>query len=91
MHDHVGLGHQRLDRGPVQDIALPVLGLAPASGRRVERPAGHAQDAATRSSCSSARTTDVPISPVGPVTATVRAMISFPALAALGRQLPETW
>src|SRR4030095_9740643 len=45
MDDAAGLAHQRLDRGPVQDIALPVLGLAPAAGRRVERPAGHAQDA----------------------------------------------
>jgi hypothetical protein len=44
--DDVGLGDERVDRPPVEHVALPVLGLAQPERGRIERPARHAEDAA---------------------------------------------
>ncbi len=44
MDDHVGSGHQRVDRVAIQDVALVVLGLRPAVLGRIERTARHPDD-----------------------------------------------
>ena len=41
MGDDVHAGDQLLDRRPVKDVALAVLGLAPAQPARVKRPSRH--------------------------------------------------
>ena len=74
MDDDVGAVDERVDGRAVQHVALAVLGLAEPVGGRVERPARHPDDPLDVPLRSSARMNGLPISPVGPVTATVRPM-----------------
>ena len=89
MDDHVGFGDQRVDGCPIQDVAVLVRRLRPALRRRV-RPAGHPDDPAHGGSSSSAVTAEIPISPGGPVTATVSPIrLSFPKPDRINRGLIE--
>ena len=45
VYDDIGVRNQLVDSGPVQDVPLAVLGLAPAQFARIKRPPRHRQDA----------------------------------------------
>ena len=70
--DHVRAREERVERVAVEDVALPVLGALPAMLGGVERAPRHPDDALDLGLALEGATTDLPISPVGPVTATVR-------------------
>jgi hypothetical protein len=72
MDHHVGIGNQRVDGVTVEDVALPVFGFSRVAGSNGRRAMPMMRS--TSGCWSSASTAEVPISPVGPVTATVNAM-----------------
>ena len=89
MDDHVGFGDQRVDGCPIQDVAVLLRRLRPAVRRRVRRRA-IPTIRPTAGSSSSAVTAEIPISPVGPVTATVSPIrLSFPKPDRINRGLIE--
>jgi hypothetical protein len=79
-HDHEGEVHDDIrvarpearPRRRVEHVAAPVGDLLPAARRRIERPPRHAEHAPHLGRALERRDTAWPISPVGPVTATVR-------------------
>ena len=87
MNDDVGIGNQCVDGDAVEDVALPILGFGPSmcDGSNGRRAIPMIRSISGRRS--NASTAEIPISPVGPVMATVSAMReAFPAARRLKRQ-----
>ena len=77
-HD-VGVADQRVDSVAVEDVTLPVLGLGPALRRGSKGRRAIPTIRSTSGRRSSASIAEIPMSPVGPVTATVNPMpLAFP-------------
>ena len=72
MDDHIRLPHELGYVGPIENVATTIDNLLPALCRGIEWSSGHAKHTTHLGERLRAPTIARPISPVGPVTATVR-------------------